>query len=72
MVLPTHPVLRIRSRDLDNSILRGVAARLRINTSRYLFSVRRTEIADYQVMLRQTACLARTPLVKSLALRFAA
>jgi len=72
MMLPTHPVLRIRPHDLDGSIRRGVAARLGINTSRYLFSVRRTEIADYHLMLMRTQCLARTPLAKSVALRLTA
>ncbi|MCG6863543.1 MAG: hypothetical protein LJE70_20135 [Chromatiaceae bacterium] len=72
MILPTHPILRVRSHDVDGSILRGVAARLGINTSRYLFSVRRTEITDYQVMLTRMQCPARTPLAKSVALRLAA
>lgn len=72
MILPTHPVLQMRPQDCDNSIHRRVAARLGLNTSRYLFSVRRTEISDYQLMFRRTACLARTPLAKSVALRMAA
>jgi hypothetical protein len=71
MVLPTHPVLRIWPNDLDGSIRRGVAARLGINTSRYLFSVRRTESIDYHAMLTRTQCPARTPLAKSVALRLA-
>ncbi len=72
MLLPTHPILRIREQDLDAWIRLRVAARLGINSARFLFSVRRAEINDHRIMLARTTCTARTAVGKSVALRLMA
>ena len=72
MLLPTHPILRIREQDLDAWIRLRVAARLGINSARFLFSVRRAEIYDHRIMLARTKCTARTAVGKSVALRLMA